>query len=114
MDNVGRAIYRKLGTDPKLPFDKLPLALFILKISENAPPTDTAQNAECEERSMYAGSPTEFARSRPVIECAQCGAQLFAPEWSKYVDQGRVRHLWNCEACGYSFETTVCFPALAK
>ena len=28
----------------------------------------------------------KFARSRPVIECAQCGERLFVPEWSEYVD----------------------------
>jgi transcription elongation factor Elf1 len=48
------------------------------------------------------------ARSRrPVIECAQCGAHLFSPEWSEHVDARRVRHLWECEACGYAFETTI-------
>jgi len=40
-----------------------------------------------------------FARSRPVIECAQCG------------DGCRVRHLWQCDACGTSFETSVRFEA---
>jgi transcription elongation factor Elf1 len=53
------------------------------------------------------------ARSRPVLECAQCGEQLFVPEWSEFVDERRVRHLWACEACGYSFETTICFVAAA-
>lgn len=52
---------------------------------------------------------TRFARSRPTIECAQCGELLFLPECSEYVDDVRVRHLWNCEACGYAFETTVSF-----
>ena len=51
---------------------------------------------------------------RPVTECAQCGEQLFAPEWSEYVDdERRVRHLWECEACGYAFETTVSYEAVA-
>jgi ribosomal protein L37AE/L43A len=49
---------------------------------------------------------------RPTIECAQCGEQLFVPEWSEHVDDRRVRHVWNCEACRYSFETTVYFQAL--
>jgi transposase-like protein len=52
-----------------------------------------------------------FARSRPVIECAQCGAHLYVPEWSEYLDGGGVRHLWRCEACDYTFETTVRFAA---
>jgi hypothetical protein len=55
--------------------------------------------------------PASFVRARPTIECAQCGAQLFIPEWSEYLDQNRARHLWCCEACGYKFETTVYFAA---
>ena len=47
---------------------------------------------------------------RPPIECAQCGDALFLPEWSEHLDSYRVRHLWQCEACGYSFETTVVYP----
>jgi hypothetical protein len=53
----------------------------------------------------------DFARSRPVVECAQCGEELLIPEWSEYLDDRRARHLWCCEACGYSFETTVRFAA---
>jgi hypothetical protein len=48
-------------------------------------------------------------RSRPVIECAQCGDPLFLPEWSEYVDEYRLRHLWKCEGCDYAFETIVSF-----
>jgi ribosomal protein L37AE/L43A len=48
--------------------------------------------------------------SRPVNECAQCREVIFLPEWSEYLDARRVRHLWECEACGYKFETLVCFP----
>jgi transcription elongation factor Elf1 len=46
-----------------------------------------------------------------MIECAQCGARLFVPEWTEYVDARRVRHLWTCDACGHAFETTVRFAA---
>ena len=53
---------------------------------------------------------TSDARMRPANTCAQCGAAIFMPEWSEYVDERRVRHLWECDACGYSFETLVCFP----
>ena len=52
-----------------------------------------------------------FARSRPLMECAQCGDRIYIPEWSESLDGGRVRHLWQCEACGYTFETTVRFEA---
>ena len=65
-----------------------------------------------EERSMYTRDATKYARSFPVVECAQCGEALFAPEWTEHIDDRRVRHAWKCEACRYSFETTVCFPAL--
>jgi ribosomal protein L37E len=41
------------------------------------------------------------------IECQQCGAQLYLPEWSEWQeDGGRVRHLWACDSCGYAFETS--------
>jgi transcription elongation factor Elf1 len=55
----------------------------------------------------------KIARTRPVTECAQCGEHLFVPEWSEYVDARRVRYLWECEACGYAFETTVRVAAAA-
>jgi hypothetical protein len=47
--------------------------------------------------------------SRPLNVCAQCRESIFLPEWSEYLDARRVRHLWECEACGYRFETLVCF-----
>ena len=50
--------------------------------------------------------------ARPVNECAQCRETIFLPEWSEYLDARRVRHLWECEACGYKFETLVCFSEL--
>jgi len=37
---------------------------------------------------------------------------IFLPEWSEYLDRHRLRHLWECEACGYKFETLVSFPEL--
>ena len=43
----------------------------------------------------------------PVIKCAQCGERLIVPEWSEYVDEYRVRHIWKCEPCHYSFEATI-------
>jgi ribosomal protein S27AE len=52
-----------------------------------------------------------IARTRPTNECAQCGEAIFMPEWSEWLNPGCARHLWQCEACGYSFETTVRFAA---
>jgi hypothetical protein len=51
-----------------------------------------------------------FLKSRPIAPCAQCGDPLFAPEWSEYVDDRRIRHLWSCDSCDYRFETLVCYP----
>ena len=50
------------------------------------------------------------AHTRPLIACAQCGQMIYVAEWSEDVDARRVRHLWECEACGYTFETMACFP----
>jgi hypothetical protein len=50
--------------------------------------------------------------SRPVNECAQCRETIFLPEWSEYLDARRVRHLWECEACDYAFETIVSYEAV--
>jgi len=55
-------------------------------------------------------SSRKFAFAQPMIDCAQCGAQLFVPDWSEYLDDRKVRHLWVCEACGYQFETIARFP----
>ncbi len=55
----------------------------------------------------------KFARPRAPLECAQCGNSLFMPEWSELVDDVRVRHLWQCDACGHAFETTVRFAQAA-
>lgn len=51
------------------------------------------------------------SRPRTITQCGQCGEQLFAPEWSEHIDERRVRHLWECQDCGYSFETTIRFAA---
>jgi hypothetical protein len=50
--------------------------------------------------------PTSFVRP-----CAQCGADLIAPEWSAYLSNGWVRNVWTCEACGYGFEDSVHYSA---
>ncbi len=52
-----------------------------------------------------------YTRSRYLIACAQCGDRIFIPEWSEWLDDSRVRHLWQCETCDYAFETTVRFEA---
>ncbi len=52
-----------------------------------------------------------FARSRPIVECEQCGARLYVPEWSEYAEPSRIRYLWHCEDCDASFETVSTFEA---
>jgi hypothetical protein len=56
---------------------------------------------------------TKSAHSRPHIPCAQCSESLFMPGWSEYVDERRVRHLLECEACDYAFETIVSYETVA-
>jgi len=52
-------------------------------------------------------------QAKPLISCAQCGQMIYVAEWSEDVDERRVRHLWECAACGYTFETMARFPAAA-
>ena len=80
--------------------------------------TPTNRDGDCSDASSWRKS-WNFARTDPLIslaharrsKCAQCGEQLFVPEWSEYLDSRRVRHLWHCEHCGYNFETTIRFAA---
>ncbi len=51
---------------------------------------------------------------RYFSECAQCGNALIAPVWSGHLSEHSIRHLWNCDACGYEYETTVYFSPRAK
>lgn len=39
--------------------------------------------------------------------CKQCGERLLAPTWSEHVNERCVRHVWQCDACGYGFESQV-------
>jgi transcription elongation factor Elf1 len=51
---------------------------------------------------------------RPATDCAQCGSVIYTSSWSEFVDDRRIRDLWECHACGYTFETEVVFPALRR
>lgn len=53
----------------------------------------------------------KVSQMRSAIICGQCGEPLVIPEWSEWLDASHARHLWHCDACGYSFETTVQFAA---
>jgi hypothetical protein len=64
------------------------------------------------EEASWSSEPRAPGNSLRPDYCAQCGETIFLPEWSEYLDRHRVRHLWECEACGYKFETLVTFPDL--
>jgi uncharacterized Zn finger protein len=53
-------------------------------------------------------------QSKKNNECAQCGSTLIAPVWSEYLRERCIRHLWNCDACGYEYETTVYLAPASK
>ena len=63
---------------------------------------------------MIASPPARKLSTFGKLPCAQCAARLIAPVWSEYVSETHVRHLWNCDDCGYAFETLVVFPAEEK
>jgi len=44
--------------------------------------------------------------------CAQYRRTILMPAWSEHVSEFRIRHLWECDGCGYTFETLVCFSEL--
>jgi len=50
-------------------------------------------------------APVPFANA-----CAQCGEAMLMPTWSEQLSECGFKNLWECEACGYKFETLVCFP----
>ena len=63
---------------------------------------------------MELGTRSRVARyPRLSNYCAQCGEVMFMPEWSEYMSEHRVRHLWTCDSCGYRFETVVAFTEAA-
>jgi len=47
-------------------------------------------------------------------KCAQCGADIIAPEWSEHLSDNRVRNVWSCDACGYQFEDSIRLAAREK
>ena len=46
-----------------------------------------------------------------VNQCAHCGTDLIAAEWSEHLSDYCVRNVWSCDACGYQFEDTVYLSA---
>jgi ribosomal protein S27AE len=59
---------------------------------------------------LRTSTPRTFTQTRLRNSCAQCGEEIFMPEWTEYLSPQRVRHLWECDSCGYKFETIVAYP----
>jgi primosomal protein N' len=59
---------------------------------------------------LRTGSARTLSHPSLANACAQCGKALFMPNWSEYLTEHRLRHVWECEACGYKYETLVTFP----
>jgi transcription elongation factor Elf1 len=47
------------------------------------------------------------ASLRQSFKCKSCGQWLMAPEWSTYVNEQQVTHLWACSKCGNKFKTSI-------
>jgi ribosomal protein L37AE/L43A len=47
------------------------------------------------------------ATLRKPNPCAQCGEPLIAARWSEHLNERCIRHVWECDVCGYRFETAV-------
>jgi hypothetical protein len=75
-------------------------------------PCNSMRTELYEERPVFHPKSSPVTPIRAMTECAQCGEHLFAPEWAEYLDGDRVRHLWQCEACDYAFESTISFGAV--
>ena len=56
---------------------------------------------------MPAEKPKTSSDTHSHNACAQCGQALLAPSWTEQTGERCIRYLWNCDACGYQFETTV-------
>ena len=53
-----------------------------------------------------------YARCFGRPYCPQCNNILLAPEAAEFAGEGRVRHSWLCDGCGYEFHTAVDFGEL--
>jgi len=43
----------------------------------------------------------------PPVRCPHCGDWMVAPAVSEIVDNGEIRHHWECDNCGESSITTI-------
>ena len=50
----------------------------------------------------------ELAGSFDALACCpHCGDWLIAPTCSEFVAGGEIRHHWDCDSCGESFDTSI-------
>ena len=57
----------------------------------------------------------KLATTRPFsspARCASCGDRMVAPVASEFVEDGEIRHHWECDACGEISTTSIplCAP----
>lgn len=57
----------------------------------------------------------KLATARPFsspARCASCGDRMVAPVASEFVEDGEIRHHWECDACGEISTTSIplCAP----
>ena len=81
--------------------------------SVKVPPREGSRHREDPTMELKISHTHTRSHLRLLNACAQCGDPMFIPEWSEHLDERRIRHLWTCDACGYRFETIVCFPERA-
>jgi predicted RNA-binding Zn-ribbon protein involved in translation (DUF1610 family) len=41
------------------------------------------------------------------VRCPHCGDWMVAPLASEFVDDGEIRHHWECDACGAASTTAI-------
>ena len=57
----------------------------------------------------------KLASARPLgstARCPHCGDCMVAPVVSEFVEDGEIRHHWECDACGEASSTS--FPLTAE
>jgi ribosomal protein L37AE/L43A len=56
---------------------------------------------------LHVATATLVSRPFGMRACPHCSEMAVAPEASEFMGEGKVRHIWSCDACGHEFETAV-------
>jgi transcription elongation factor Elf1 len=51
--------------------------------------------------------PSRIRSLTTPARCPHCGDCLVAPVISEFVEDGEIRHHWECDACGQSSSTSI-------